>query len=59
VAGAAAAVGRPLDTIAVVIRDVPPRYILEAGEIAPELGDEDAWLATRERSRAATGGSLP
>jgi phenylpyruvate tautomerase PptA (4-oxalocrotonate tautomerase family) len=55
VAGAAAAAGRPLDTIAVVIRDVPPKYVLEAGEIAPELGDEDAWLATRERSRAATG----
>jgi phenylpyruvate tautomerase PptA (4-oxalocrotonate tautomerase family) len=53
VAGAAAATGRPLDTIAVFIRDVPAKYILESGEIVPELGEEDAWLATRERSRAA------
>jgi phenylpyruvate tautomerase PptA (4-oxalocrotonate tautomerase family) len=45
--------GRPLDTIAIFIRDVPPKYVLESGEIAPELGEEDAWLATRERSRAA------
>jgi phenylpyruvate tautomerase PptA (4-oxalocrotonate tautomerase family) len=55
VAAAAAATGRPLDTIAVCIRDVPPRYILESGEIVPELGEEDAWLAARERSRAASG----
>jgi hypothetical protein len=54
VAGAAAATGRPLDTIAVYIRDVPARYVLESGEIAPELGEEDAWLARRERSRAAS-----
>jgi phenylpyruvate tautomerase PptA (4-oxalocrotonate tautomerase family) len=54
VAGAAAASGRPLDTIAVVIRDVPAKYILESGAIAPELGEEGAWLATRERSTAAT-----
>jgi phenylpyruvate tautomerase PptA (4-oxalocrotonate tautomerase family) len=52
-AGAAAATGLPLDTIAVFIRDVPPKYIIESGEIVPELGDEDAWLATRERTRAA------
>jgi phenylpyruvate tautomerase PptA (4-oxalocrotonate tautomerase family) len=56
VAGAAAAVtGRPLDPIAIFIRDVPPKYILESGEIAPELGEEDAWLAARERSGAASG----
>jgi phenylpyruvate tautomerase PptA (4-oxalocrotonate tautomerase family) len=56
IAGAAAAItGRPLDTIAVLIRDVPPKYILERGEIAPELGEEDAWLATHERSGAASG----
>jgi phenylpyruvate tautomerase PptA (4-oxalocrotonate tautomerase family) len=51
---AAAASGRPLDTIAVFIRDVPARYILESGAIAPELGEEGAWLATREQSTAAT-----
>ena len=55
VAGAAAAAGRPLDTIAVYIRDLPPKYILESGEIVPELGEEDAWLATRALSRAASG----
>jgi phenylpyruvate tautomerase PptA (4-oxalocrotonate tautomerase family) len=44
VAGAAAGTGRPLDTIAVLLRDVPARYILESGEIVPELGEEDAWL---------------
>jgi phenylpyruvate tautomerase PptA (4-oxalocrotonate tautomerase family) len=55
VAAAAAATGRPLDTIAVYIRDLPPKYILESGEIVPELGEEDAWYAARERSRAATG----
>jgi phenylpyruvate tautomerase PptA (4-oxalocrotonate tautomerase family) len=55
VAGAAATTtGSPLDTIAVFVRDVPAKYILESGEIAPELGEEDAWLATRERSRAAS-----
>lgn len=54
VAGAGAAITRrPLDTIAVFIRDVPPKYILERGEIAPELGEEEAWLANRERSGAA------
>jgi phenylpyruvate tautomerase PptA (4-oxalocrotonate tautomerase family) len=58
VAGAAAATGRPLDTIAVVIRDVPAKYILESGEIVPELGEEDAWLARRERSTAASGTAL-
>jgi phenylpyruvate tautomerase PptA (4-oxalocrotonate tautomerase family) len=56
VAGAGAAItGRPLDTIAILVRDVPARYILESGEIVPELGEEDTWLATRERSRAGSG----
>jgi phenylpyruvate tautomerase PptA (4-oxalocrotonate tautomerase family) len=56
IAGAGAAItGRPLDTIAIFIRDMPPKYVLESGQIAPELGEEDAWLATRERSRAASG----
>jgi phenylpyruvate tautomerase PptA (4-oxalocrotonate tautomerase family) len=59
VAGAAAdTAGRPLDTIAVFIRDVPAKYILESGAIVPELGEEDAWLATRERRRAASGTAL-
>jgi phenylpyruvate tautomerase PptA (4-oxalocrotonate tautomerase family) len=54
VASAGAAISRrPLDTIAIFIRDVLPKYVLESGQIAPELGEEDAWLATRERSRAA------
>jgi phenylpyruvate tautomerase PptA (4-oxalocrotonate tautomerase family) len=54
VASAGAAITRrPLDTIAVFIRDVPPKYIFERGEIAPELGEEDAWLASRDRSGAA------
>ena len=54
VASAGAAITRrPLDTIAVFIRDVPPKYIIESGEIVPELGGEDAWLATRARTRAA------
>jgi phenylpyruvate tautomerase PptA (4-oxalocrotonate tautomerase family) len=52
-AASAAITRRPLDTIAVFIRDVPAKYILERGEIAPELGEEDAWLASRERSGAA------
>jgi phenylpyruvate tautomerase PptA (4-oxalocrotonate tautomerase family) len=53
VAAAASVIAqRPLDTIASFIRDVPPKYVLESGEIAPELGEEDAWLAARERSRA-------
>ena len=52
-AAAAATTGRRLDTIAVFIRDVPPKYVLESGEIAPELGEEGAWLARRARSRAA------
>jgi phenylpyruvate tautomerase PptA (4-oxalocrotonate tautomerase family) len=55
VTDAVAAAGRPPDTIAVVIRDVPAKYIIESGEIAPELGEEDAWYAARERRSAATG----
>ena len=56
VAGAGAAITRrPLDSIAVLIRDVPAKYILESGEIVPELGEEDAWLAKRVRSRGASG----
>jgi phenylpyruvate tautomerase PptA (4-oxalocrotonate tautomerase family) len=54
---AAAGARRPLDTIAIFIRDVPPKYILESGQIAPELGEEHAWLATREQSRAVLGSS--
>ena len=54
VADAAATTGLPRDTLAVFIRDVPAKYILESGEIVPELGEEDAWLATRARSRAAS-----
>jgi phenylpyruvate tautomerase PptA (4-oxalocrotonate tautomerase family) len=53
-AATAASTRRPLDAIAIFIRDVPPKYVLESGQIAPELGEEDAWLATRERSRAAS-----
>jgi phenylpyruvate tautomerase PptA (4-oxalocrotonate tautomerase family) len=52
---AATATERPLDTIAVFIRDVLPKYILESGEIVPELGEEDAWYAARERRRSAAG----
>jgi phenylpyruvate tautomerase PptA (4-oxalocrotonate tautomerase family) len=55
VSGAAAAAGRPLDTIAVLIRDVPAKYILESGAIVPEPGQEDAWLATRQQNTAASG----
>jgi phenylpyruvate tautomerase PptA (4-oxalocrotonate tautomerase family) len=55
VARASAAIaGHPLDAIAVFVRDVAPKYVLESGEIAPELGDEDAWLERRARSRAAS-----
>jgi phenylpyruvate tautomerase PptA (4-oxalocrotonate tautomerase family) len=56
-AAAATTTGTPLDTIAVFIRDVPAQYILESGEIVPEPGEEDAWLARRERSRAASAGT--
>jgi phenylpyruvate tautomerase PptA (4-oxalocrotonate tautomerase family) len=48
VGGACAAItGRSLDTIAVVLRDVPAKNIFERGEIAPELGEDEAWLAAR------------
>jgi phenylpyruvate tautomerase PptA (4-oxalocrotonate tautomerase family) len=55
VADASAAIAqRPLDEIAIFVRDVLPKYVLESGEIAPELGEEDAWLASREQRRAAS-----
>jgi phenylpyruvate tautomerase PptA (4-oxalocrotonate tautomerase family) len=48
VGGACAAItGRSLDAIAVVLRDVPAKNIFERGEIAPELGEDEAWLAAR------------
>lgn len=43
----AAITGRSLDTIAVVVRDVPAKNIFERGEIAPQLGEDAAWLAAR------------
>jgi phenylpyruvate tautomerase PptA (4-oxalocrotonate tautomerase family) len=55
----AAITGRPLDAIAIYVRDVLPKYVLESGQIAPELGEEDAWLAARERSRAASLANTP
>jgi phenylpyruvate tautomerase PptA (4-oxalocrotonate tautomerase family) len=43
----AAIARRSLDTIAVVLRDVPAKNIFERGEIAPALGEDEAWLAAR------------
>jgi hypothetical protein len=58
VAGAGAAIThRPLKTIAIFIRDVPAKYILESAEIAPEPGEERAWT-TSPRSSRDHGGSV-
>jgi phenylpyruvate tautomerase PptA (4-oxalocrotonate tautomerase family) len=48
---AAAITGRPLETFAVLLRDVPARFIFDRGDIAPELGEDDAWLATHGPGR--------
>ncbi|MFH9350850.1 tautomerase family protein [Kitasatospora sp. NPDC017646] len=37
--------GRPVARVAVIVRDVPSRYIFEGGRIMPEPGQEAAWLA--------------
>jgi phenylpyruvate tautomerase PptA (4-oxalocrotonate tautomerase family) len=36
---------RPVARVAVIVRDVPSRHILEDGRIMPEPGQEAAWLA--------------
>ncbi|MGC0317677.1 nuclear transport factor 2 family protein [Kitasatospora acidiphila] len=37
--------GRPLAEVATIVRDVPSKYIFEGGQLMPEPGQEDAWLA--------------
>jgi phenylpyruvate tautomerase PptA (4-oxalocrotonate tautomerase family) len=39
--------GRPPETFAVIVRDVPAKFIFDRGDIAPELGEDEAWLANR------------
>jgi phenylpyruvate tautomerase PptA (4-oxalocrotonate tautomerase family) len=44
----AAITARPLETFAVLLRDVPAKFIFDRGSIAPELGEDEAWLAARQ-----------
>jgi phenylpyruvate tautomerase PptA (4-oxalocrotonate tautomerase family) len=37
--------GLGADQVSVVTVDVPARWVMEGGEVLPEPGDEDAWLA--------------
>ncbi|MFF2146101.1 tautomerase family protein [Kitasatospora sp. NPDC058190] len=41
---------RPVARVAVIVRDVPSRYIFEGGRIMPEPGQEAAWLAAASAS---------
>jgi phenylpyruvate tautomerase PptA (4-oxalocrotonate tautomerase family) len=49
----AAITGRSLDTLALVLRDVPAKNIFERGELAPGLGEDEAWLAALGAGRGA------
>lgn len=37
--------GRGRDEVGVVTVDVPSKWIMEGGELLPEPGEEEAWLA--------------
>ena len=37
--------GCPRGEVAVVTADIPARWVMEGGEILPEPGEEEAWLA--------------
>jgi len=40
------------DQVSVVTVDVPARWVMEGGEVLPEPGDEDAWLARHAEASA-------
>ncbi|MEM8917812.1 MAG: tautomerase family protein [Pseudomonadota bacterium] len=46
----------PLDDIQVVIRDTPASWVMEGGDIMPEPGEEDQWIAAHEAKKAAENG---
>ena len=41
----ASILGRSEDQVLVATADVPARWVMEGGEILPEPGEEEAWLA--------------
>ena len=41
------------DETGVLILETPASWVLEGGEIMPEPGEEEAWFAAHEASRAA------
>lgn len=45
--------GVSLDDIAVATADTPASWVMEGGEIFPEPGEEEAWLAKHEAKLAS------
>ena len=43
----ATTIGRQQTEVGVVTVDVPAKWIMEGGELLPEPGEEEAWLARR------------
>ena len=41
----AAILGRPVAEVSVATVEVPARWVMEGGQILPEPGEEEAWLA--------------
>ena len=48
--------GLPEDQIAAITGDTPARWVMEGGDIFPEPGEEEAWMANHEAKLAAEAG---
>ncbi len=49
--------GIALADVAAMTRDTPASWVMEGGDILPEPGEEEAWLAAHEAKLAAQGGT--
>jgi len=45
----------PLQDIGAITRDTPASWVMEGGDILPEPGEEEAWLAAHSTKLAAQG----
>lgn len=45
--------GIGLDTLSVFTTDTPASWVMEGGDVLPEPGEEEAWLAAHEAKMAA------
>lgn len=51
----ATVLGREPDEVGVALADIPSKWIMEGGELLPEPGEEEAWLAQHRGGTRAPG----